>query len=154
MAALQFAKVEHGLFSTQRDSVEIYPGRRQWTAADGRSGTSPTDTPLDELSFIYFLRTLPLRNDSVQVFDRFYDAARDPVTVQVVGHEDVATGAGTFASVKVEMRVRDPRHYHGEGTILIDFSDDVRRIPVRIQSTAPGYGKTVLILESLSTASR
>jgi hypothetical protein len=152
MAALRFSKVEHHLFTRHTDEVEIYPTQRRWTAADGTSGESATDSPLDELSFIYFVRTLPLANDSTYVVERHYDVGRNPTTVRLLGREELDTKAGKFATLKVEMLVRDPRHYRGEGTILFNLTDDARRIPVRIESTVPVYGKTVLTLETLSPA--
>jgi hypothetical protein len=152
MAAMRFSKEEHHLFSSHTDEVEIYPTQRRWTAADGTSGETPTDSPLDELSFIYFIRTLPLADDSVYVVERHFDVARNPTTIRVIGHEEVETKAGTFQTLKVEMKVKDPRHYKGEGTILFNFSDDARRIPVRIESTVPVYGKTVLTLEAVLMA--
>jgi hypothetical protein len=152
MAAMRFSKVEHHLFGSHTDEVEIYPTQRRWSAADSTSGESPTDSPLDELSFIYFIRTLPLADDSVYVVERHYDAQRNPTTICVVAHEEIATKAGKFSTLKVEMRVKDPRHYQGEGTIVFNFTDDARRIPVRIESTVPVYGKTVLTLETFTLA--
>jgi len=67
-----------------------------------------------------------------------------------LAREVTDTKAGKFATLKVEMRVRDPRHYRGEGSIILNLTDDARRIPVRIESTVPVYGKTVLTLETLS----
>jgi hypothetical protein len=152
MAALRFSKVEHHLFGSHKDEVEIYPTQRRWNAADGTSGESPTDSPLDELSFIYFIRTLPLADDSVYVVERHYDVARNPTTIRVIGHEEIDTKAGKFQTLKVEMKVKDPLHYKGEGTLIFNFSDDPRRIPVRIESTVPVYGKTVLTLETFLMA--
>ncbi len=152
MAVMRFAKIERGVFSSHKDEVEIYPTQRRWSAANGATGETITDSPLDELSFIYFIRTLPLLDDSVYVVERHYDKARNPTSIRVIGHEQLETKAGSFATLKVEMRVVDPQHYKGEGIILLNFSDDVRRIPVRIESTAPSYGKTVLTLETFSPA--
>lgn len=150
MAAMRYEKVEHHLLENHHDQVEIYPAQRRWTAADGTSGESTTDSPLDELSFMYCVRTLPLADDSVYVLERHYDQQRNPTTVRVTAHEEIATGAGTFATLRVEMRVRDPRHYHGEGLLILNLSDDARRVPVRIESTVPFFGKTVLTLAKLS----
>ena len=152
MGAVRFSKVEHHLFASHSDEVEIYPTQRRWSAADSTSGESPTDSPLDELSFIYFIRTLPLADDSVYVVERHFDVARNPTTLRVIGHEEIDTKAGKFQTLKVEMKVKDPRHYKGEGTIVFNFSDDARRIPVRIESTVPVYGKTVLLLETVLMA--
>jgi hypothetical protein len=90
-------------------------------------------------------------NDSVYVLDRHYDAARNPTSVRVTAHERIETRAGTFETIRVEMRVKDPRHYRGDGLLILNLSDDARRVPVRIESTVPVFGKTVLTLESILT---
>jgi hypothetical protein len=109
---------------------------------------SPTNAPLDELSFIYFVRTISLAGDSAWRFDRHFDAARNPTTIRVVGRRTLETAAGSFRTVQGEMRVHDPRRYKGEGVITIDLTDDRRRLPVRIESSMPVLGRTVLSLAS------
>ena len=148
MTSLRFAKDERRLLARHRESVEVYPDQQRWAAADGRAGNSPTDAPLDELSFIYFVRTLPLTPGATFSFTRHFEKGRNPVEVNVIGREKITVEAGTFSTVVVEMRVRDPRHYQGEGVIRIHLTDDACRLPVRIESTVPGIGNTVLSLES------
>ena len=152
MASLRFVKRERHPFSSNDQDVALYPDERRWSAADGTTGTSLTDAPLDELSFIYFLRTVPLAADSVYRFDRHFDAARNPTVVRVVRREQLTIGAGTFATVLVEMRVKDPERYQGEGVIRIHFTDDAHRLPVRIESTIPRAGTAVLTLRGLPSA--
>jgi hypothetical protein len=148
MAALRFRAYEHRPFSTHEQKVEMYPDERRWTAQDGTSGTSASDAPLDELSFIYFIRSLPLDSDSTLTFDRYFDATRNPTLVRVVGRDSVATDAGIFAALVVEMDVRDPRHYQGQGSLRLFLSDDDCRIPVRIESRMPNVGTVVFTLKS------
>jgi hypothetical protein len=154
MASLRFVKKERHPFSSNDQDVAMYPDERRWSAADGDAGESLTNAPLDELSFIYFLRTVPLAADSVYRFDRHFDAARNPTVVRVVGHDSVSVGAGRFATIVVEMRVKDPERYSGEGVIRINFTDDERRLPVRIESTIPRAGTATMTLESLPTLRR
>ena len=42
----------------------LFPAEHRWQAADGASGASLDLAPLDELSFIYFIRTLAYTTDS------------------------------------------------------------------------------------------
>jgi hypothetical protein len=146
MAVMRFTKHERRILARRDEDVELYPSERRWRAKDGQSGESPTDAPLDELSFIYFIRTLPLGSDSTLSFSRHFDARRSPTTIRVLGHEELTTAAGTTNTTVVEMRVRDPEHYRGEGTIRFSISDDRCRIPVRIESTIPDAGTVVLTL--------
>jgi hypothetical protein len=148
MTALRFHKYERHPLSKHSEQVELFPGERRWRADEGESGESPTSAPLDELSFMYFIRTLALPADTVYRFDRHFDAARNPTTVRVVKRETLTTGAGEFRTVLLEMRVKDPRRYRGEGVIRISLSDDDRRLPVRIESAMPVIGTAVLTLDS------
>ena len=148
MTALRFVKRERRLLAKHSETVDVFPETRRWTAAAGTSGATPTGDPLDELSFIYFIRTLPLTADTTFEVSRHFDAERNPVGLRILGRETISTGAGEFATVAVEMRVRDPHNYRGEGVIRIHLTDDACRLPVRIESTMPEIGKTVLSLES------
>jgi hypothetical protein len=152
MAALRFEKTERHPLSRHSEKAELFPETRMWVEADGAAGQSPTAAPLDELSFIYYLRTLPLERDSIWRLDRHFDAARNPTTIRVVGRRTLETAAGSFRTVQVEMRVHDSRRYKGEGVITIDLSDDRRRLPVRIESSMPVLGRTVLTLASVRFA--
>jgi hypothetical protein len=148
VSALRFEKSEKHPLSRHAESIEIFPEARKWVDEKGVVGTTETDAPLDELSFLYFLRTMTLDTDSAVRFDRHYDAARNPTTVRVVRRRTLTTPAGQFATVELEMRVRDPRRYRGEGIIRIDLTDDARRLPVRMESSMPVLGRTVLTLTS------
>jgi hypothetical protein len=151
MAALRYQKRTHGAFTRDEDHrVELFPQDQRWTDDRGRQGQSPTSAPLDELSFIYYLRTLPLDADTVDRVVRHYDPSRNPITVRVTGRDTVRTSAGTFPTIVVEMRVKDPGRYGGEGVIRLHLSDDAFRYPVRIESSVPVLGATVLTLESVT----
>lgn len=148
MASMRFVKEERHPFSRREESVELFLDRGRWEAADGSSGDIAAAAPLDELSFMYFIRTLPLVLDSVYRFDRHFDARRNPTTVRMVSRDTIETPAGVFLAVLVEMRVRDSRRYDGEGLIRIYLSDDDLRLPVRIESVMPVVGRAVLTLQS------
>jgi hypothetical protein len=151
MAAVRFHKHERHPLSRHDERVEIFPAQQRWEDATGRGGATLSDAPLDELSFLYFVRTLPLSPGTVHRLDRHFRAERNPVTVRVLGRESVHVGAGSFAAVLVEMRVRDARRYGGgEGAIRIHLSDDPCRLPLRIESSMRGMGTTVLALEAHS----
>lgn len=149
LATLRFTQRERSLLSRGSDSVEVFPEARVWERSEGRHGETSTDAPLDILSYIYFLRTLPFGTDSAWTFNRHFDALRNPTTVRVVGHDTISTPAGRFAVWNVEMSVRDKEHYDGSGVIKFLFSDDDRRLPVRIQSVMPTVGTTVMTLASV-----
>lgn len=148
MTSLRFAKRERSPVANHSEEVDLYPEEGLWRAAGGAHGVTPSSRSLDELSFIYYIRTLPLSPQAVYRLDRHFDAARNPTTVSVIRREPVTTAAGEFQTILVEMRVRDSRRYEDTGVIRINLSDDARRIPVRIASSMRVLGTVVLTLES------
>ncbi len=149
MASLRYTKEEHHLLARRSEDVSIEPFARKWTAADGKEGKTPSTSPLDELSFIYAVRTFSFAEGSPPlVLDRHFDPDRSPTTLRSLGRGSVTTSAGVFATREVEMRVRDARNYKGEGIIHFSLSDDACRRPIRIESNIPGAGSVVLTLAS------
>lgn len=147
LAAVRYTKRERNPLMTRDEDVSIDLHRHRWSDRDGRNGTLETSRPLDELSFIYFVRALPRDTAGQLVVSRHFDAARNPVRVTILRRDTLATPAGRFRVLEVEMRVRDPR-YKGEGIIRFDLSDDSCRLPVRIRSSVPLAGTSTLTLES------
>jgi len=150
-SSLRFLKHEQNPLSRQDESVDFYPDQKEWKSAKGETGKSPSSSPLDELSFMYFIRTLPMTPGATYRFDRHFDAERNPTTVNVIRREVIPTPMGELRVILVEMRVRDPRHYKGEGVIRIHLTDDDCRVPARIQSTMPIVGTAILSIDSQNT---
>ncbi|MEP6991146.1 MAG: DUF3108 domain-containing protein [bacterium] len=146
MATLRFTKSERNPLGRHEEDVAIDGDAHTWRATDGRSGVTLSAQPLDELSFIYALRTLHLPGDSALVLNRHFDRDRNPTAVRLLGRAQVTTPAGTFATREIEMRVRDTRRYRGEGVIRISLSDDACRRPVRIESAIPNAGTVTMQL--------
>lgn len=147
-SSLRFFKHEQNPLAHHDESVDLFPDLKEWKSAEGEVGQSPSDTPLDELSFMYFIRTLPMIPGSTYSFDRHFDPTRNPITVSVIRREVIPTPMGELRVILVEMRVRDPRHYKGDGLIRIHLTDDACRLPARIESTMPVVGTATLTIAS------
>lgn len=145
-ASLRYHKRERQPLSSLEEEVEIHPEERRWEDAGGRSGRTPTSAPLDELSFIYFLRTLPLVDGEVLELERHFDPARNPVLVRIRGRELLHAPIGDFETVLVEMQVHDAGRFGGQGVMRFHLTDDARRLPVRIETRVPIAGTLVLDL--------
>jgi len=148
MSALRYTSRERHVLARHDDDISMFASDKRWTAEGGGEGPLVSDQPLDELSFLYFLRTLPLADEAELSVSRHFDAARNPTVVRVVGREEIEVGAGRFRAVVVEMRVRDARRYKGEGVIRIHLSDDACRLILRLESDMPDAGKATLALAS------
>jgi hypothetical protein len=147
-SSLRFFKHEANPLTRNDEAVDLFPDQKEWKSAKGEIGQSSTNTPLDELSFMYFIRTLPMTPGATYRFDRHFDTARNPVTVSVIRREVIPTPMGELRVFLVEMRVRDPRHYKGEGVIRIYLTDDDCRLPAKIESTMPVIGTAILTIDS------
>jgi hypothetical protein len=75
MASLRYTSDERHLWKKIDDTVEIFPTDGHWRSISGLDGTLGSDDPLDELSFLFFLRTLPLAADTELTFSRHFDEA-------------------------------------------------------------------------------
>lgn len=118
----------------------------QWSGRGGQ-GQLASAQPLDELSFIYFLRTLPLEAGQHRV-DRHFDPARNPVTIRVSAPERITVDDREVTAIPVEMTVRDPDRFGGKATLRFHFSADAQRLPLRIELPSPGPAPLVLELVS------
>ncbi|MCE9603066.1 MAG: DUF3108 domain-containing protein [Gemmatimonadetes bacterium] len=145
-AILRYEKQERHVLSRSDEHVTIDRAERRWTDADGGGGALGSEFPLDELSFLYLLRTLPLERDTVIRVDRHFDARRNPTVVRIMGRDTVTTPAGIFRTRIIEMEVRDPKRYKGTGMIRIHLDESDCHVPVRIESRMPVLGITTLTL--------
>lgn len=148
LATRRFEKIERSPLGSGTERVEIDAAAGVWRGVDGRDNPLASEQPLDELSFLYFLRTLPLDREGAFNLTRHYDEARNPTLVSVGGQEVVQTAMGTFATRMVVMHVRDPKHYKGIGLIKVNIDLSACRLPVRIVSRMPIVGTTTLSLIS------
>jgi hypothetical protein len=146
----RFEKRERHPLSRSVEVVTIDRAARTFTDSGKPPLALGAELPLDELSFLYLLRTLPLAADTTLRVDRHFDPARNPTIVRVRAGEVIETPVGLFRTRLVEMEVRDPKRYRGTGTIRIHLSDDDCRIPVRIESRMPVFGVTTLTLAGWS----
>ncbi|HVR41285.1 MAG TPA: DUF3108 domain-containing protein [Thermoanaerobaculia bacterium] len=91
-------------------------------------------TPVyDPLSIIYYLRTLDLSPGKKHEIAVIADAKLYSVHVHVVRRESVSTELGTFKTILVEPKM-EAGGTEREERLLIWYSDDEKRIPVRIRT--------------------
>lgn len=145
-ASLRFEKTERHPLSRSEERVVMDLEAGTWRDGDAAPKPLGSPLPLDELSFIYFLRTLPLGKDTTFTFDRHFDVARNPTVVHIRGEEIVETSVGIFRTRVVEMQVKDSKRYRGTGTVRVNIALSDCHVPVRIRSSMPLLGATTLTL--------
>ncbi len=148
-SSLRYSKRERSPVAKRDEKVEIFPEERRWQNASGPHA-SETTQPLDELSFLYYLRTLPLAAGVTYTVHRHFDPARNPVTIKVVRRERLedVENQHVFQAIVVEMRVRDSRQSKGFSVLRLHVTDDALKVPVRIESAMALGGTMVMTLQA------
>lgn len=134
---------------------EFYPERLMWERVDnGNTGEMPTDDPLDQISFFYFARTLPLEVGEEYVLNRYFRDRGNPVILQVLRRDTVEVPAGTFPTIVVRPIIKSSGLFGEGGEAEIYFSDDERRLMVLMKSQIPLIGALSLHLRTITEGRR
>jgi len=89
---------------------------------------------LDEISYLYLIRTLPLEVGQTYRFNRYFEADGNPVVVTVLRRERVRVRAGTFETLVVRPVIQTDGMFGEEGEAEVYISDDDRRLIVQLRS--------------------
>jgi hypothetical protein len=116
-------------------AFDFFPEERRWARIDNdEKGELPTDEPLDDVSFIYYIRTLPLEVGKTYTLNRYFKDDGNPVTVQVLRKQTIVVPAGKFKTIVVRPIIRTKGLFSEGGEAEVYFSDDPRRILVALKS--------------------
>jgi hypothetical protein len=146
MSSLRFAQhLEEGGKVRNRDYV-IYPDRAVYQLNDKPEQPSVSN-PLDDGSFLYFVRTLPLKVGETYTFDRYFNPKSNPVTIKVLRRERVSVPAGKFDAIVVQPIIKTAGIFSDRGEAKVWFSDDSARIVLQMKSKL-SFGSLDLYLKA------
>ncbi len=152
LVSRRFIKDQHEGGRRRYREFEFFPEERRWHRIDYDStGTLPTSFPLDDISFVYFARTLPLDVGKIYTFNRYYKDEGNPVVLEVLRKDRRKVGAGEFNTIVVRPVIRTRGFFSEGGEAEIHFSDDERRLLVYMKTRLPGMNLT-LHLEEIEDA--
>lgn len=97
----------------------------------------PDPKPLDDISIVYFTRTLALDVGQSYTFDRFYNDEGNPIVLNVLRKDRREVGAGEFNTVVVRPIIQTDGLFSEGGDAEIHFSDDERRMVVYMKVDGP-----------------
>jgi hypothetical protein len=100
--------------------------------------------PLDELAFLFYLRTASLQVGRAYSLDRYFKTGYNPIQVTVEGREPVPMPDGRDASC-LALRVTS----HGT-TMRVWLTDDERRLPAQLELPLPFGNVTLSLVSSTS----
>jgi hypothetical protein len=132
-------------------TYDFYPERRVYV----RNGEEKPSVakPLDEGSFIYFMRSVPLEVGKTYSFDRYYQPEKNPVIIKVDRRERVKVPAGEFDAYVLKPIIKSKGLFGENGQAEVWFSADSARTLLRLKSKLP-VGTLYLELKQAEYASR
>ena len=130
---------------------EFYPERRTWEREDNDEfGPLGSSIPLDDIAFLYFVRTLPLEVGKSYTLSRYFKEEGNPVVVRVDRRDVRETEAGTFNTIVVKPIIKTDGLFGEGGQAELHFTDDERRLLVYMKSDIPNFpGSLTLHLKSI-----
>lgn len=98
-----------------------------------------TAEPLDELAFLYFLRTIPLQVGRSYAWSRYFHTGYNPIRAQVLRRESLSLPDGrTVPCLVIRLTAR-------AASSEVWLSDDPNRLPVQLRGQLP-FGQVTLRL--------
>ena len=127
--------VREGNYSRDFDAF-FDPTERTAETSDGKKYSAPAYVH-DIVSAFYYVRTMDLtklhKGDKINL-ENFYEDKTHPLTVMVLGHQQITVDAGTFNCVVIEPLVVEGGLFKNEGSIRVWLTDDANHIPVKMAS--------------------
>jgi len=118
----------------ERDKrFDIYPERAAYVE-EGKPEKASVTQPLDDASFLYFVRTIPLVVGQTYEFNRYFRPDRNPVKIKVLRRESVEVPAGKFNAIVVQPIIKTSGIFGENGHAEIWLSDDASRMMLQMKS--------------------
>ena len=135
-------------------NFEFRPEEMSWEETEsGDMGRLATALPLDDISFLYFVRTLPLAIGQTYTLPRYFKKEGNPVVIKVEGKRVVEVPAGTFNTIVVRPIIKTRGLFSEGGEAELYLTDDDNKHLVYLRSKIPIVGSVTLHLESISEGS-
>ncbi len=138
----RFVKKYNGSYTSSRH-YEMLPGEGIWRDEDREpdhdehSGELGSALPLDDISFIYFLRQMDLEVGRTYTLSRYFKQDGNPVVIKVLRRERRKVDAGEFDCIVVQPIVKTDGIFSEGGKAEIYLSDDERRVMVYMKTNIP-----------------
>ncbi len=153
LTSYRFIQDLNQLRTSRYRAFEFYPDEGRYLQ-EGVEGDQklPSPDPLDDVSFLYYVRSLPLEVGHVYVMDRYFRETGNPVVVEVLRRDQITVPAGTFNTIVVRPIIQTSGLFGEGGEAEVHFSDDNRRLMVQMTSRVPIMGRLSLHLREVTYA--
>lgn len=132
----------------RKRQFEIFPERAMFQEVFKRNREMPSvANPLDDGSFLFFIRTVPLEVGRTYQFNRYFKPDRNPVSIRVLRRERVRVPAGSFDAIVIQPIIKTSGIFSEGGAAEIWLSDDDKRMMLQMKSRL-SFGSLNLFLRS------
>jgi len=151
LASWRFLQDIHEVNYKSFRDYRMHPDQGIWDRADNdESGLLGSLLPLDDISFVYFLRTLPLEVGEDYSYARYFKDDGNPVVVKVVRRAVRKEDSGTYHTIVVKPVIRTRGLFSEGGKAELYFTDDERKLLVYLKTDLKGFpGSLTLHLKSI-----
>lgn len=146
--ALQYVQdLNQGSRDRQR-TFEMFPERSTYRELERGGEERPSvPNPLDDGSFFFFVRTVPLEVGKTYTFNRYFRPDRNPVIIRVLRRERVKVPAGTFDAIVLQPIIKTSGIFSEGGQAEIWLTDDDKKMMLQMKSRL-SFGSLNLYLRS------
>ena len=134
--SLRYRQDQHEGSRDVERNFEFFPERAVFTE-NGEAEEPSVANPLDDGSFIYFIRSIPLTVGETYSFDRYFIPDRNPVTIKVLRRERIRVPAGEFDAIVIQPVIKSKGIFSENGRAEVWLSDDDARIMLQMKSGLP-----------------
>ena len=127
-------KQRHGLRRVKKEILFDQEQHQATLVYKGKSQTYPIPPEVkDSLSCLYFFRTIDDLVVGESVYIDIHESKKNwRLEIQILGREQLTVPSGTFDVIKTKARVRYDGVLLNKGDVYAWFTDDQRKIPVKI----------------------
>jgi Protein of unknown function (DUF3108) len=143
----RFVQDIHEVTYRRNTSYEISPERGEWVKDDGTKGRINDDKPLDDLTMLFFARSLPLKVGDTYSIPRYFISEGNPVILRVLRREVITVPAGTFQTVVVQPTIKTSGLFSEGGEAELYFTDDRFHSLIQLKSKVKVIGSLTLRLK-------
>ena len=101
------------------------------------------------MSFLYFLRTVPLEVGRNYRFERYFQPEGNPIIIRVLRRERVTVPAGTFNAIVLQPQITTQGIFSEKGRAEVWLADDSTRVLLQMKSRL-SFGSLNLYLNKIS----
>jgi len=149
LVSLRFVQhLREGRYRADRD-YQIYPERASYARLDKPEVPSVRE-PLDDESFLYFLRTVRLDVGRTYQFDRYFQPEGNPIIIHVLRREPVTVPAGRFNAIVLQPQIITKGIFSRNGHAEVWLADDSTHMMLQLKSRL-SFGSLNLYLTSYSS---